>query len=63
MKTIRCNLRISRRIFSIFTESFYKNMGILPEKKSRNFTCLSKNYSSSISLVYVRSIEFVSIQT
>ena len=32
MKTIRCNLRISRRIFSIFTESFYKNMGILPEK-------------------------------
>ena len=32
-------------------------------KISRHFTCLLKNYSSSISLVYVQSIEFVSIQT
>ena len=49
MKTIRCNLTKTSRIFATFTESFYKYVGILPQKISRNFTDLSKNYT----LVYI----------
>ena len=63
MKTILCNLTKACRIFAIFTESLHKNMGILPE----NFQEISPVYRriirSSISLVYVRNIEFVCILT
>ena len=30
MKTIRCNLTKACHVFATFTESLYKNMGILP---------------------------------
>ena len=49
VKTIQCKLTKTCRIFANFTELLYKNMGILPKKKSRNFTNLSKNYT----LVYI----------
>ena len=32
VKTIRCNFTKACQIFATFTESLYKNMGILPEK-------------------------------
>ena len=60
MKRIRCNFTKACQIFATFTESLYKNTGILP----LNFQEISLVYRrikrSSISLVYVRSIEFVS---
>ena len=45
MKTIRCNLTKSCRIFTTFTESLNKYMGILPLKKFKKFHRLSKNYT------------------
>ena len=61
VKTIRCYLTKTCRIFATFTESLYKNMG----KRPLNFQEISPVYRrvvrSSISLVYVRRIEFVSI--
>ena len=47
-ETIHCTLAKTCRIFAIFTESFYKNMGIILKK----FTCLLKNHM----LVYVTVI-------
>ena len=35
VKTIRCNLTKACQIFATLTESLYKNMGILPKKKSK----------------------------
>ena len=63
MKMIRCNLTIARRIFATFTESLYKNMGILPSKFQEISLVYRRIIRSSISLVYVQSIEFVSILT
>ena len=63
MKTIRCKLTKECRIFATFTESLYKNMGILPEKFQEISIVYRRIIRSSISLVYVRSIEFVSILT
>ena len=63
MKAYRCNLTKACRIFATFTESLYKNMGILPEKFQEISSVYRRIIHSSISLVYVRSIEFVSILT
>ena len=63
MKTIRCNLAKACRIFATFTESLYNNMGILPEKFQEISPVYREIIRSSMSLVYVRSIEFVSILT
>ena len=60
MKTIGCNLTKACQIFATFTKSFYKNMDT-----SLKFQEISPVYRgiirSSISLVYVRCIEFDSI--
>ena len=61
MKTIRCNLTKACRIFAIFTESLSKNMGILPKKFQEISPVLLRIIRTSLSLVYIRSIEFVSI--
>ena len=63
MKTIRCNLAKACRIFATFTESLCKNMGIFPEKFQEILSVYRRIIHSSLSLVYVRSIEFVSILT
>ena len=63
VKTIRCNLTKTRQIFAAFIESLYKNMGIHPKKFQEISPVNRRIIRSSISLVYVRSIEFVSIQT
>ena len=60
---IRCNLTKAYRIFAFFTESLCKNMGILPSKFQEISPVLRIIIRSSLSLVYVRSIEFVSINT
>ena len=63
MNTIRCNLTKACRIFAAFTELLHKTMGIL----TLNFQEISLVYRriirSPMSLVYVRSIEFVGILT
>ena len=61
VKTIRCNLTKACRIFTTFTETLYKNMGILPEKYQEISPVYQRIVRSSISLVYVQSIEFVSM--
>ena len=63
MKTIRCNLTNACPIFAIFTEPLYKNVGILPQKFQEISLVYRRIIRSSISLVYVRSIEFDSILT
>ena len=63
MKSIRCNLTKACQNFTTFTESLYKKMGILPEKYQEISPFYQRIISLSISLVYVRSIEFVSMLT
>ena len=63
MKTIRCNLTKTCRIFATFTGSLYKKMGILPLKFQEISPVYGRIIRSSISLVYVRNIEFISILT
>ena len=63
MKTIRCNLKKACRIIATFTESLYKNMGILLKKSQEISPVYQRIIHSSISLVYVRRIESVSILT
>ena len=64
MKTIPCNLTKACGIFATFTESFIKHMGIIPLNFKKFHLFIEELYiRSSISLVYVRSIEFVSILT
>ena len=63
VKRICCNLTKAYRIFATFIESLYKNMGKLPEKFQESSPVYRKIIRSTISLVYVRSIEFVSILT
>ena len=63
MKTIRCNLTKACQIFATFTESLFKNMGILPLKLQEILPVYRRIICSSISLVYVRCIEFVGILT
>ena len=63
MKTIRSNLTKTCRIFAPFTESLYKNMGILPETFQEISPIDLRIIRSSISLVYFRIIQFVSILT
>ena len=63
MKTIRCYFTESCWIFATFTESSYKNMGILPETFREISPVYRRIRRSSISLVYVLNIEFVSIIT
>ena len=59
MKTIRCNLKKACQIFGTFTESLRKNMEILPLKFQEISPVNRRIIRSSISLVYVRCIEFV----
>ena len=63
MKTIRCNLTKACQTFATFTDSLYKNMGILPLKFKEVSSLYPRIIRSSISLVYPRRIEFVSILT
>ena len=63
MKTVRCNLTKARWIFATFTESLYKNKRILPLKFQEISPVYQIIIRSYISLVYLRSIEFVSILT
>ena len=63
MKTIRCNLTKACQIYATFTESLYKNMGVLPSNFQENSSVNRRIIRSSRSLVYIRSIEFVSILT
>ena len=63
MKTIRYNLTKACHIFATFTESLYKNLGILPKKFQENSSVYRRIIHSSISLVYYRSIEVLSILT
>ena len=63
VKTIRCNLTKTGRIFATFTESLYKSMGKRPLNFQKNSPVYRRIMRSSISLVYVRSIGFVSILT
>ena len=51
VKTIRCNLTKTSRIFATFTESFYKYMGILPSKFQEISPIYRRTIRSSISLV------------
>ena len=53
VKTIRCNLTKVGQILATFTESLYKNMGILPLKFKEISPVYRKIIRSSISLVYV----------
>ena len=61
MKTCRCNLTKASRIFANFTLSKDTYMGILPLKFQEISRIRQRTIRSSIPLVYVRSIEFVSI--
>ena len=61
MRTIRCNLTKACQIFATFIESSYKNMGKLPFEFQEISPVYRRNIRSSISLVYVLCIEFVSI--
>ena len=61
MKRICCNLTKAYRIFATFIESLYKNMGKLPEKFQESSPVYQRIICSSISLVYVRSIEFITL--
>ena len=64
MKNIYCNLTKACRIFATFAELLlYKNMGLLPLEIQKISPVYRRIIRSSISLVYVRSIEFVSILT
>ena len=63
MKTIRCILTKACQILATFTESLYKNMRILPSKNHEISPVYRRILRSSVSLVYVRSIELVSILT
>ena len=63
MKTIRCYLTKACKIFVTFTESLCKNMGKPPYQFQEISLVYRKIIRSSISLVYDRSIEFVSILT
>ena len=63
MKTIRYILTKTCRIFANFTESVCKNMGILPLNFQEVSPVNRRIIRLSISVVYVRSIEFVSILT
>ena len=56
MKTIRCNLTKACRIFTTFTESLYKNTGILPEKYQEISPVYRTIIRLPISLVYVKSL-------
>ena len=53
MKAIRCNLTKACRILATFTESLYKNMGILPLKFQEISPVYRRIIRSSISLVYL----------
>ena len=63
MKTIRCNLKKKQSDFRNFHRIIILENGDTSLKISRNFTCLSKNYT----LVYITGIcskhELVSILT
>ena len=63
MKTIRCNLTKACQIFATFTESLDKIIGIFPQKIQEISPVCRRIIRSFLSLVYVRSIEFVSIFT
>ena len=63
MKTICYSLTKACQIFATFTESLYNNLGILPKKFQEISPVYRRIIHSSISLVYFRSIEFVSILT
>ena len=57
--TIRCNLTKACRISVTFTESFYRNMGILYLKNQEFSPVYRRIIRSSTSLSNDRSIEFV----
>ena len=59
MKTIRCNLTKACQIFATFTESLYKNMGILPKKFREISPVYRRIIRSSISLVYVQALSLI----
>ena len=59
MKTICCNLTKACRIFATFTESLYKNMGILPLKFQEISPVYRRMIRSSISLVYVEVLSLL----
>ena len=63
MKTIRCNITKTCRIFATFTESLNKSMGIVPLKFQEISPIYRIIIRSSISQVYVRSIAFAIILT
>ena len=60
IKTVRGPLTKTGRIFATFTESFYKNMWILPVRNQEISHVFKRIIRSSISILYDRSIEFVS---
>ena len=50
MKTIHCNLTKGCRIFATFTESLYKNMGIVPKTFQEISPVYRRIIGSSISI-------------
>ena len=60
MKTIRCNLTKTCRMFATFTESLIKCMATLPEKNQEISQFIEEIYAR-LYYCYVQSIEFVSI--
>ena len=63
MKTISCNLTKACRILQLAQNHNVRIRGILPEKSHEILPVYRRIIRSSISLVYVRGIEFVSIIT
>ena len=59
MKTIRCNLTKASQIFVTFTEVLCKNMRIHSKKIQEISLVYRRIIRSSLSLVYVRSIELL----
>ena len=61
MKTIQCNLTKTCWIFVPFTESYYRNKGIIYLNNQEFSPVYRRIIGSSISPYIVRSIEFVSV--
>ena len=52
MNTIRCNFTKACQTFATFTESLYKNMGIVPKTFQEISTVYRRIIRLSISVVY-----------
>ena len=63
MKTIRCYLTKACQIFSTFTESLFKIMGILPKNFKKFHLLFEELYARLYHWYVLEAFEFVSILT